>query len=71
MSDEKKDNSSDLKMDPDQWKTGGEPMTKAQISYLETLAREDGEDAPDDLTKAEAAKQIEELQKKTERTGAG
>lgn len=54
---------------PDDWKTGGEPMTGAQRSYLETLAAEAGEDIDEDLTKAEAAKRIEELQQKTGRTG--
>jgi len=53
--------------DPDDWKTGDEPMTGAQHSYVETLAREAGEEVPAKLTKAEAAKKIEELQKKTGR----
>lgn len=29
-----------LQRDPDEWKTGAEPMTDAQRSYLETLCRE-------------------------------
>ncbi|GAA1824690.1 DUF3072 domain-containing protein [Planosporangium flavigriseum] len=53
--------------DPDDWTTGDEPPTGAQRSYLGTLAREAGEEAPDDLTKAEASKKIEELQEKTGR----
>jgi hypothetical protein len=53
--------------DPDDWKTGDEEMTGAQNSYLHTLAGEAGERVQDDLTKAEAAKKIEELQKKTGR----
>ena len=40
--------------DPDAWKTGDEPMTAAQRSYLHTPA-------------SEAAKRIEVLQQKTER----
>jgi hypothetical protein len=52
---------------PDDWKTGDEDMTGAQNSYLHTLADEAGEKVSDDLTKAEAAKKIEELQKKTGR----
>jgi hypothetical protein len=52
---------------PDEWKTGNEDMTGAQNSYLHTLADEAGEEVSDDLTKAEAAKKIEELQKKTGR----
>ena len=57
--------------DPDEWVTGEEPMTGAQASYLETLAREAGEEAPDDLTKAEASKRIDELQDTTGRGSAG
>jgi DUF3072 family protein len=53
--------------DPDQWKTGDEPMTGAQRSYLNTLASEAGERADEDLTKAEASKRIDELQEKTGR----
>jgi len=30
-----------LQRDPDEWKTGDEPMTDTQRSYLETLCRED------------------------------
>jgi hypothetical protein len=52
---------------PEDWKTGDEPMTGAQNSYLHTLASEAHEDIPDDLTKAEASKKIEELQVKTGR----
>jgi len=53
--------------DPDEWLTGDEPMTGPQRSYLGTLAHEAGEDAADDLTKAEASKRIDELQAKTGR----
>jgi hypothetical protein len=45
--------------DPEQWVTGDEPMTGAQRSYLDTLAREAGEELPADLTKAEASEHIE------------
>ncbi|WP_219418846.1 DUF3072 domain-containing protein [Pseudonocardia nigra] len=55
--------------DPDQWTTGEEPMTGPQKSYLHTLAQQAGEDPPpDDLSKADASKLIDELQ---ERTGRG
>ena len=54
--------------DPDAWVTGDEPMTGPQESYLQTLAQEAGADVPDDLTKAEASKRIDELQ---DRTGRG
>ena len=57
----------DVQKDPDDWVTGDEPMTAPQQSYLSTLAREAGEDAPDDLTKAEASKKIDELQQETGR----
>ena len=54
--------------DPDRWVTGDEPMTGAQASYLSTLATEAGQDPPpDDLTKAEASKQIDALQAETGR----
>lgn len=52
---------------PDDWKTGDEPITGAQQSYFETLATEAGEPVPDGLTKAEASKKIDELQHKTGR----
>lgn len=53
--------------DPDQWTTGGEPMTGAQASYLQTLSEEAGEPFDPGLTKAEASKRIDELQAKTGR----
>jgi DUF3072 family protein len=51
----------------DQWATGDEPMTGPQRSYLETLARETGEDIPDELTKAQASELIDRLQDKSPR----
>lgn len=57
--------------DPDEWKTGDEPITGAQQSYLETLAGEAGEEVEDEtLTKAEASKRIDELREKTGRAKA-
>ncbi|MHB0959677.1 MAG: DUF3072 domain-containing protein [Pirellulaceae bacterium] len=56
-----------LRKDPDQWTTGDEPMTAAQRSYLHTLAEEAREEVDDNMTKAEASKRIDELQKKTGR----
>jgi hypothetical protein len=53
--------------DPDDWTTGDEPMTGAQRSYLQTLAQEAGEQVPDDLTKADASRRIDELQGRTGR----
>lgn len=51
----------------DEWVTGDEPMTAAQKSYLDTLAREAGEEVPADLTKAHASETIDRLQKQTGR----
>jgi hypothetical protein len=53
--------------DPSDWVTGDEPMTGPQRSYLDTLAREAGEELPADLNKAQASEQIERLQSKTGR----
>ncbi len=52
---------------PEEWTTGDEPMTGAQGSYLHTLAREAGEDVPDEMTKAEASEKIDDLRQKTGR----
>lgn len=61
------DDQSNTIKDPDEWTTGGEPMTGAQRSYLKTLSDEAREEVDDDLTKAEASKRIDELQQKTGR----
>jgi hypothetical protein len=53
--------------DPEDWVTRDEPMTGPQHSYLQTLAREAGEDVPADLTKAQASELIDRLQQKTGR----
>src|SRR3954454_15770500 len=53
--------------DPGDWTTGDEPMTGPQRSYLQTLAREAGEDVPENLTKAEASQLIDRLQQVTGR----
>ena len=53
--------------DPADWVTGDEPATGAQKSYLDTLAREAGEEVPEDLTKADASRKIDELQEETGR----
>jgi hypothetical protein len=53
---------------PYDWTTCDEPMTGPQQSYLHTLAQQAGEEAPpDDLSKADASKAIEDLQSKTGR----
>jgi hypothetical protein len=62
---------SNMAKDPDEWVTGDEPMTGAQRSYLKTLSEEAHEPFDENLTKAEASKRIEELQRKTGRGAAG
>ncbi len=64
---ETNDTHSNTQKDPDDWVTGGEPMTGAQTSYLRTLSGEAGEEFNENLTKAEASKRIDELQEKTGR----
>jgi uncharacterized damage-inducible protein DinB len=58
---------SNREKDPDEWVTQDEPMTGAQASYLQTLSQEANEPFDESLTKAEASKRIDELQKKTGR----
>jgi hypothetical protein len=60
---------SSTEKDPEDWVTGDEPMTGAQRSYLDTLAREAGEELPGDLTKAEASEHIDRLQERSDRLG--
>jgi hypothetical protein len=62
-----RDQAGTTEKDPDNWVTGDEPMTGAQRSYLDTLAREAGEQLSPDLTKAEASEHIDRLQSKTGR----
>ncbi|PCN49721.1 DUF3072 domain-containing protein [Curtobacterium sp. 'Ferrero'] len=61
------DPSTTASKDPEEWVTGDEPMTGPQRSYLDTLAREAGEELPADLTKAEASEHIDRLQQQTGR----
>ncbi|MGN6248560.1 MAG: DUF3072 domain-containing protein [Ginsengibacter sp.] len=61
------DNEGNAIKDPDNWKTGDEPMTGAQKSYLKTLSDQAGEEMNENLTKAQASKRIDELQQKTGR----
>jgi len=60
-------NPAGLQKDPDDWKTGDEPMTASQRSYLETLAQDTGQDIREDLTKAEASKLIDDLRQRSPR----
>jgi uncharacterized damage-inducible protein DinB len=61
------DHDAGLVRDPDEWKSGDEPMTAAQRSYLETLCRETGQEFEDGLTKAEASKRIDALRQQSPR----
>ena len=56
-----------VEKDPENWSTGDEPMTGPQESYLGTLAREAGEDVPEELSKAEASELIDKLQDLSDR----
>jgi hypothetical protein len=47
--------------DPQDWKSGDDPATPAQESYLETLAEQADEEVPDGMTKAAASEKIDEL----------
>ena len=58
---------SNLEKDPTDWKTGGEPMTAAQASYLRTLSDQASEPFDENLTKAEASRRIDEIQESTGR----
>jgi hypothetical protein len=62
---------SGLQRDPDEWKTGDEPMTDAQRSYLETLCHDTGEEFDESLSKAEASKRIDELRQRSPRLSQG
>jgi hypothetical protein len=56
--------------DPEDWTTGGEPMTGAQRSYLKTLCEEANEPMDETLTTAQASERIAELQQRTGRATA-
>jgi hypothetical protein len=60
-----------VEKDPEDWTTGDEPMTAPQESYLRTLAREAGEDLPENLSKAQASELIDELQNRSKRLRNG
>ncbi len=56
--------------DPEDWTTGGEPMTGPQASYLKTLLQQAGKPESDldpSLTKARASELIDQLQHETGR----
>ncbi len=41
--------------------SGDDPITEAQKSYLDNLARQAGEELPADMSKAEASQHIDRL----------
>ena len=63
---QQQDDSNTVK-NPDEWKTGDEPMTGAQRSYLKTLSDEANVPFDENLTKAEASKRIDELKQRSDR----
>jgi uncharacterized damage-inducible protein DinB len=67
MADQQELRGSNLEKDPTQWKTGDEPMTGAQASYLKTLSDQASEEFDENMTKAEASRRIDELQQRTGR----
>ena len=62
---------SNAEKDPEDWVTGGEPMTGAQASYLKTLCEETGEAFDEKLSKADASKKIDELKSRSPRLKGG
>ena len=67
MADQQELRGSNLEKDPQEWKTGDEPMNGAQASYLKTLSDQANEAFDEALTKAEASRRIDELQQRTGR----
>ena len=57
---------SNTEKEPDEWASGGDPMTGAQASYLKTLSEElhEPDNFKPELTKAEASKRIDALKSK-------
>lgn len=50
-----------LEKDPSDWVSGDDPMTESQKSYLDTMAKQAGEQLPANMTKAEASQHIDRL----------
>ena len=57
---------SNTEKEPDDWVSGSDPMTGAQVSYLKTISEEcdEPESFQADLTKAEASKRIDALKQR-------
>jgi hypothetical protein len=58
-----------LEKDPSDWVSGDDPITPSQKSYLDTLARQAGEELPADMTKAVVSQHIERLRSETGKEG--
>ena len=58
---EARPNTESPEKDPSDWVTGDEPATGAQLSYLETLSRGTDAEVPENPTKGEASKKIDDL----------
>ena len=57
-----------LERNPDEWKTGDEPMTDAQRSYLETdSGQKPANSSTNYFRKADASKRIDELRQRSPR----
>ena len=54
-----------LEKDPSDWVSGDDPATEAQKSYIDSLAKQAGEQIPANLTKAQASEHIDRLKKIT------
>lgn len=57
---------SNMEKDPDDWVSGDEPMTGAQMSYLKTLSEQahDPDAFEEGISKAEASKRIDAIKTK-------
>ena len=58
-----------LQKDPSDWVSGDDPITPSQKSYLDTLARQAGEELSADMTKSEASQHIDRLRQQTGKEG--
>ena len=54
-----------LEKDPSDWVSGDDPATEAHKSYIDSLAKQAGEQIPANLTKAQASEHIDRLKKLT------
>lgn len=54
-----------LEKDPSDWVSGDDPAAEAQKSYIDSLAKQAGEQIPANLTKAQASEHIDRLKKLT------